>query len=447
MSDNKSTGAYIERLHVLVAPLRQHRMVWLEVTVITLSAVALGIFFQHDDPFQIRGEFPWIWLAPVLLALRYGVAPGFVSSLLLIAVWQLMDYLSETREVFPEQFFLGGLIMVLVCGEFSAVWSTRLRRAEETNQYLDERLSRITLRHLLLRLSHDRMEQEILTKPVTLRDALGGLRQLTAEQSDARLPAAAPLAQLLTQYCQLESAAIFVPKDGGGYARVCAVGEPPELSADDPLLCYALEQKTLSHLQLEGVAEGALASPYLVVAPILTSEKTLLGVLAIERMPFLALNAENLQMLSVMLGYYADCVNDAGSTRKFKAVLPAAPADFAAEFSRLLHLQRAFGINSYIVALPFDNDEHGRQAVANLTRIRRGLDVAWQVTVGGRVWTVNLMPLANGAAVEGYLLRIESMLQDYIQIGLEEWRLTPIRIGLDEADPLESLKNTLGAAP
>ncbi len=442
---SNSRDNLIERFRRVVAPLRQHRLVWLETVFITLCAVALGIFFQHDNPFQVGGEFPWIWLAPVLLALRYGVAPGFVSSLLLIAVWQLMDYLSETHEVFPEQFFLGGLILVLVCGEFSAAWSTRLRRAEETNQYLDERLGRITLRHLLLRLSHDRMEQEILTKPITLRDALGGLRQLTVAQSDDRLPAAGPLVQLLTQYCQLESAAIFVPKEGGGYARVSAVGEPPDLSADDPLLCYALEQKTLSHLQIASVAEGALASPYLVVAPILTSEKTMLGVLAIEHMPFLALNAENLQMLSVMLGYYADCVNDAGSTRQFKAVLPTAPADFAAEFSRLLHLQRAFGINSYIVALPFDNDEHGRQAVANLTRIRRGLDVAWQVNVGDRIWTVNLMPLANGAAVEGYLLRIESMLQDYIQIGLEEWRLTPIRIGLDEEDPLASLKNVLMA--
>jgi len=445
VNNSNATDIFIERFHRVVAPLRQHRLVWLETAFITLCAVVVGILFQHDNPFQVRGEFPWIWLAPVLVSLRYGVAPGFVSSLLLIGIWQLMDYLSETHEAFPEQFFLGGLILVLVCGEFSAAWSTRLRRAEETNQYLDERLSRITLRHLLLRLSHDRMEQEILTKPITLRDALGSLRQLTVEQNATRLPAAGLLVQLLTQYCQLESAAIFMPAEGGGYERVYGVGEPPALSADDPLLHYALEKKTLSHLQIESVAEGSLASPYLVVAPIQTSEKAILGVLVIERMPFLALNKENLQMLSVMLGYYADCVNDAESTRRFKAELPGAPADFAAEFSRLLHLQRDFGINSYIVALPFDNDEQGRQAAANLTRIRRGLDVAWQVNVGERIWTVNLMPLANGAAVEGYLLRIESMLQDYIQIGLEEYRLTPIRIGLDEADPLASLKNILEA--
>src|SRR5487761_2308477 len=165
---------FFARFHIALAPVRHNRLMWLEVAVITLGAIGAGIFFERDDPFQINGEFPWIWLSPVLIALRYRVAPGFVSSLILIAAWKLMDHLSETHESFPEQFFLGGLIMVMLCGEFSAAWGARLRRAEETNNYLDERLGRMTLRHLLLRLSHDRMEQEILTKPVTLRDALGG---------------------------------------------------------------------------------------------------------------------------------------------------------------------------------------------------------------------------------------------------------------------------------
>jgi hypothetical protein len=148
-------------------------------------------------------------------------------------------------------------------------------------------------------------------------------------------------------------------------------------------------------------------------------------------------------MLSVMLGYYADCVDEAEGTRQFKAMLPEAPADFAAEFPRLLHMQRAFGINSYIVALPFGNDEHGRQAVASLIQVRRGLDIAWQVIVGERIWIVNLMPLASGAAVEGYLLRIENMLREYSEVAQVEWNLTPIRISLDEADPLATLQHLL----
>jgi hypothetical protein len=381
----------------------------------------------------------------VLVALRYGVAPGFVSSLILIAAWKLMDHLSETHESFPEQFFLGGLILSMLCGEFSAAWGARLRRAEETNHYIDERLSRITLRHLLLRLSHDRMEQEILTKPVTLRDALGGLRQLTSANGDAHKPASLSLLQLLTQYCQLESSAIFVASGEGGYLRTSEIGSPPDLRADDPLLTYALEHRSLSHLLIGGLADVELPSPFLVIAPILTSDKKLLGVLAIDRMPFLALNEENLQMLSVMLGYYADCVNEAEGSRHFFERFPDAPADFAAEFSRLLQLQRSFDINSHVVVLSFDNDEIGRQAIAQLTHIRRGLDIPWQVKAGDRLLLVNLMPLANNSAVDGYLLRLETILKDSMGLDPEEWHLTSVRISMEESDPMGSLQRLFEA--
>ncbi len=431
---------FFARLHLALAPVRVNRLMWLETVVISLFAIAIGVFFSKEDPFQIMGEFAWIWFAPVLVALRYGVAPGFVSSLILIAAWKLMDYLADTHESFPEQFFLGGLILSMVCGEFSAAWSARLRRAEETKHYLDERLSRITLRHLLLRLSHDRMEQEILTKPVTLRDALGGLRQLTSVRDDARLPASLSLLQLLTQYCQLESSAIFVASEDGSYARASEIGSPPGLRSDDPLLVYALQQRTLSHLLIDGLADVQLPSPFLVIAPILTSDKKVLGVLAIDRMPFLAINEENLQMLSVMLGYYADCVNEAEGSRRFFEVFPQAPADFAAEFSRLLQLQRSNRINSHVVVLSFENDEKGRQAIAQLTNIRRGLDIPWQVKVGSRVLLANLMPLANDSAVEGYLLRLETILKESIGVDTEEWRLTSIRISLEESDPMGSLQ-------
>ena len=344
---------------------------------------------------------------------------------------------------FPEQFFLGGLILSLLCGEFSAAWGARLRRAEETKHYLDERLSRITLRHLLLRLSHDRMEQEILTKPVTLRDALGGLRQLTAVQGEAHMPASLSLLQLLTQYCQLESSAIFVAAEQGGYVRASEIGAPPNLRADDPLLTYALEHQSLSHLLIEGLSDVELPSLFLVIAPILTSDRKLLGVLAIDRMPFLALNEENLQMLSVMLGYYADCVNEAEGSRQFFEHFPDAPADFAAEFSRLQRLQRMYDINSHVVVLSFANDESGRQAIAQLTHIRRGLDIPWQIKVGNRVLLANLMPLANDSAVDGYLLRIETILKDSMGLDFEEWRLTSIRISMAESNPTATLQRLL----
>lgn len=437
----------LARLRVAFAPLRPNRWMWLETVLISLCAVVLGLIFQRDNPFQIGAEFPWPWLAPVLVALRYGVMPGVVSSLVLIAVWLLLAHLAPGKTDFPEQYFLGGLILVMLCGEFSAAWGTRLRRAEETNHYLDERLSRITRRHLLLRLSHERMEQEVLSKPATLRDALIGLRQLTVAQAESSMPAAHSLLQLLAQYCQLESAAIFTPAAGGGaYQRSSEIGTPTELKADDPLLLHALENKSLAHLLTGGLPEASLPSPFLVVAPILTSDGHLLGVLAINRMPFFALNEETLQMLSVMLGYYADCVVEAEGTRRFLGLLPAAPHDFAGEFSRLLRLQHSYGIDSHVVALVFHNNESGHQVVAQLARIRRGLDVVWQVEEGQCLVIANLMPLANAAAVEGYLLRIETWLKEYMGNGYDELSVTPLDISLAESDPVASLIRAIKGA-
>ena len=98
-------------------------------------------------------------------------------------------------------------------------------------------------------------------------------------------------------------------------------------------------------------------------------------------MPFFALNDENLQMLSVMLGYYADCVAEAEGARRFIEHFPQAPEDFAAEFSRLMQLQRNYGIDSHIIVLSFINNEDGEKAITQLSRIRRGL--GYHLAVGG----------------------------------------------------------------
>lgn len=444
-----SVDTLLAQLRIVLAPLRANRWMWLETGAISLCAVMLGLVFQRDNPFQIGAEFSWPWLAPVLVALRYGVMPGVASSLFLIGAWLLLAYLAPVRTDFPEQYFLGGLILVMLCGEFSAAWGTRLRRAEETNHYLDERLSRITRLHLLLRLSHERMEQEVLSKPATLRDALIVLRQLTVEQAGSGMPAAHSLLQLLAQYCQLECAAIYTRVPGNAvYQRLSEIGTPIELNADDPLLLHALEHKSLAHLLTGVLPEASLPSPFLVVAPVLASGGQLLGVLAINRMPFFALNDETLQMLSVMLGYYADCVVEAEGTRHFIERLPAAPHQFAGEFSRLLRLQHEFGLDSHVVALIFHNNESGHQIVAQLARIRRGLDVVWQVEEGQRLVIVTLMPLANAAAVEGYLLRIETWLKEYMGSSYDELSVTPIDISLAEPDPVASLIHAIkgGAA-
>ena len=188
----------------------------------------------------------------------------------------------------------------------------------------------------------------------------------------------------------------------------------------------------------------ALPSPFLVMAPILSSDGHLLGVLAINHMPFLALNEETLQMLSVMISYYADCVVEAAGVHEFLEKFPSAPPDFAAEFPKLLRLQRAYNIESYIVTLSFANDENGRRSLTQLARIRRGLDIIWQIELDNRIVLANLMPLTGKAAVASYILRIDTLLMENMGTDYNKWSVTPIEISLAENDPIASLMHSLG---
>jgi hypothetical protein len=65
----------------------------------------------------------------------------------------------------------------------------------------------------------------------------------------------------------------------------------------------------------------------------------LIGVLVVERMPFLSLTYENLQMLMVLMGYYADGVEHARATHGIQEMAPAIPYAFALDYARLSRLR------------------------------------------------------------------------------------------------------------
>lgn len=389
------------------------RLLWLEALAIPLIGIGLAWWLRPTDPTLTQTSFPWLWLAPVLVALRYGVLPGLLAIAPLLANWFLAAQLLGVTGAFPQGHFFGGILLVLLCGEFADVWHERNARIEETNLYMAERVSRLTRRHLLLNLSHDRLEQEMLTRPGSIRDALVGLRDsIFSAGGGESLPALAELLDILAQYTNIQAAS-FHPVDPARPRRVApplrTIGEPAPLADDDELLQTALEHGELTH-----VAESSTAHPHksnqLVVAPVVTSDRQLLGVLAVSKLPFFSLNVENLQLMSVILGYYADSVRSAPLLAEIRCRMPTIPPMYAEELGRMLALQQRFGIDSQIVVMRF-KDASGKQIADEFPHIKRGLDLFWRTDVAGVPTLALLMPFATPSGKEGFLLRLEKWLQ------------------------------------
>jgi polysaccharide biosynthesis protein PelD len=414
----------------------------LEAMLLMSLAFALAWWADPADPFGRTEQFPWLWMMPALLALRFGSIVGLFGGAVVALGW--FGHLVVTAAPptpFPQQYFLGGLVLVLGCGQFSDVWHDRHRRVREVNHFLSERLGALTRAHFLLQLSHQRIEHELLVRPVTLRDLLGELRAVT-DREPGELPGSRFLMQMLSQSCELEVASLHPVHDGVARPDALArLGEAGTLDGDDPLVRSAFELDRLAHVQADQAA--AAASRYLVCVPVDASDRQRVAVLAVERMPFFALNPENLQLLTVLTGYWADGLRARHLVRRVLALRPDCPADFALEVVRLHALKKQSDIDSALVAFVFDRSTEHTNLAGQIRRMPRSLDMIWEIETPTHRVMVNLLALAGPAAIEGFLARIEGVLRGQFDTDFQTARVAVQIAQLNEAEPEWTLDDLL----
>lgn len=400
-----------------------------EVLALTLIAVLLGLVFNRDDPLYTHATVPWSWFAPLLLALRYGVLSGLGSMALLLAGWWLA---AGPGEPLPTPYFIGGLLLTMVCGEFSGTWRGRVDRLAEANSYLEDRIERVTGRLFTVQRSHDLLQQELLQRPTTLRNALEGLerRALIGEQSIG--VAAQAFLDHLAASCQLEDAQVVaVDADGEQLGAVLAqLGESPAVAIDDALVRYALGRDRLAHVQV-GLADGDTPTRHLVVAPLRIGRQRLRALLVVSRMPFLALHDETLQMIAVLCSAFSAAAEVSAAVAEVLVHVPACPPRLAEELCRLDRIAREHGIVSHLVLLRFDDPLRTEEQGLMAQRRARAPDVTWAYTSApGGQRLLTLMPLAGTAAVEGYLASFTEMVTSRYRDERAVPGLASLRIGV-----------------
>lgn len=387
-------------LGLLVQTSERPGVVAAETLLLPLLALLIGYVFSRSDPLWVHAEFPWSWFAPMIVALRYGPIAGLSAAGVLLLGW--LGFNREDVSSFPQQYFLGGLIVVMIVGEISSLWRARIRRARTAQYYMDQRTEQLVRQHYLLRLSHDQLEQELIGRPVSMRDAISVLSGLSGAPGDAQ-----SLLNLLAQFCQISAASLVAVHDDKLEPQpIAQLGGVHEIRPEDPLLRQALEARVLTHVS-QGLRE-AQQTRYLVVAPMLDLSGEIYGLLLVEEMPFFALKEETLQTINLLLGYYTDSVAANRLAQPLLQVYPQCPQPFASELQRMEHVNRNAGLSSLVVMLELSPQAVQSQMAQQLMRLERMLDRSWLIEGrSGKQWLAILMPLGTSATAEGYLSRIE----------------------------------------
>lgn len=422
----------------------QKAVPWFETVGITLLAPAIGALLDSSDPFFLKTPFPWLWFGPLLVALRYGIAQALTSVSLLALLWLGLSWSGLTENIFPLNSMLGGVLMALIAGQFSSVWSNRLRRTEQLSHHATERFEQLSRAYFMVRLSHDRLEQNLISRPVTLRQAMTELRRLMSK-SGAGLNAATAdeLMSILVNYCSLTSAAIYPVQTGRILPEpLTKCGQDVPCLPDDLLLQSAMESGHTAYQSADRLREEQ-HSRYLVAAPMTTSSGKLLGVLLVTDMPFMALNRETLQILGVLLAYAADHVAASDFAGQLLTIYPDCPSIFGSEICKMVRLRRDLEISSALAVISLGPHPRREEICLLLERQLRGLDHGWRRDLGWAVQFVILMPFAGPAATEGYLSRLSALLHKQFNISLEKDEVSCRFVFLTAEDPLLQLADLL----
>ncbi len=470
---------------------------WIESIAMTLLIIVTGYYITPNDPFFIQEGFPWTWIVPILLALRYGLGPAFLSVIIMVTWFWRFEFHPGINLGMYKIYFLGGMITTMLCGEFSAQWQSRVRRSNQFAEYAEERLENLAKTYFVTRLSHDRLEQSLISRPATLRSALEELRGLVAtHQGNLEHESAYRLLQILAQYCSLQQAGIFVVKSSLHLAPTNAkellentkeifqhaasaatselhhiaghqtptpteskiigsdihfsleplahIGAKFSLLPNDILLEKALENNMTNYYAIDELGH-VVHSEYLAVVPLHADHHRLVGLLLIRQMPFLSLKYDILQVLTILTNYYTYQIANSLHARLITEHYPDCPPEFGSELIRLLGLKNTTNANSSLVAIYVKPDPRRQDIILQLRRHIRGLDYFWHTARGEVEIIITLMPLCGSAAVDGYIARTERWLYELFRLNFND-KGAPLfihAISVSGHDPVEVLNPLL----
>lgn len=388
---------------------------WVETAVLTLGPVLLAWVIRPHDPLFVISGFPWLAFAPLMAGLRYGFAHGFASALALAFLMGAGHRLglggpeaAEAFEALPGARIVGTLVVGMLAGEFSDRWVRRIQRLRVVGRYRQQRLEEFSRAYHLLKVSHDRLEERMAGSTTSLRGALLALRtRLSDGQVRGLVDVGDAIMDLFAEHGWVQVAGLHEVDDRGRVVpepvgRLGAVGR---IDPDQPLVRRAVETRSLVTVRELPEASGALA-----VVPLSNVDRTLVGVVVIHEMPFVAFTEEHLYLLVVLGGHTADIL--LAAEQALGASDPAAQ-DFLRSLRRAYEDYRLYDLPSSLAAVSFGPPAVRMGVDRVVEGTKRGLDQEWRrVGPDGRIVLFLVMPLTDAQGVDGYQKRIQVLVKE-----------------------------------
>lgn len=399
-----------DSLHVATER-RPHRATY-EATALALLALALGIAARPLDPLSVQAEFPWPVLAVLVIGLRYGFPSALFSAAVLHAGAFAYDLFTGTQTwPMPFAYSVGCAIVSVVAGEYRESWGRRLDTVERSNAYRQARLEEFTRTYHVLKLSHDRLEQDNAGNQTSLRSSLLTVRGLFHPRASLETNATAVL-DLFRRYCAVVSGGFYLVDNGEiQESPVVQAGTIHAHAHTDVLVRQAIAESRVVSVNPGNpeAMSGRTAGDPLIAVPFADSFGRLRALLVVTELPFFSYTERTLQLMAILGGQIADYTRDRAT---FPEGLDVESAGFVSEILRSLEYARDHGLATTLVAIRFSEQTAAPAYIATIDQQSRGLDRLLSIGEVGGMSALLIMPLTGAEEYTHFLTRFERYLTE-----------------------------------
>lgn len=284
------------------------------------------LWFAGDPGFVDIHPHPY-WLVVVPMAARHGFKAGAAGGVLAGLTLLVMQHLAQSQQAWfqwparveltlPILFVTGGILL----GE--------IREAQKKRyQALDDDLQRLTAAHDDLRRRYNalnRAKQEldthIISQEQTLTTVYEAAKGLKSIEEQEIFPA---VVQIVVDFLAAEACSVYLLAEN---RLVLAASRDPdtgfnrhrELAVDEGMVQAAVSsRRTVSLNALTPSADfAALAADGIVICvPLLNSKNQVLGVLNIEKLPFIKFNPQTVRLASIIGEWCSSAIENARTYR------------------------------------------------------------------------------------------------------------------------------------
>ena len=299
-------------MDILSQTKKEFRSVFFLAEILLFTALLHGInlLFNPGDPgFTAVSPNPH-WITVLLIASRYGLVQGLTAG---AAVALFYIYFAAQNGIidfatmrFPHAGFRVPFLFMLtgaIIGEIRSLYKKQKEKLAENYQKTNRKVEDLNTLLVAVSTSKQELERRIATQTSTLLSLFGRLNQI--DTSDTRV-LYSKILELLVEHLQVETASIYLMQDNSLTLQERIDPKslshlPDTLNLTDGIIGEVLLKKSVVSIQQpdsENDWQNAQMLPIIMSAPIKRADESIIGVINIERMPFLIFNHHSVRIFA-----------------------------------------------------------------------------------------------------------------------------------------------------